>query len=389
MNDISQEPQSKNQDIELLRAIAIIFTVFQHLEYLIFWGNSTYQSVFTVFGFWSGVDLFFCISGFVIMRSMCTQWQTLQVSRLSFFQFAMPFWVRRMWRLWPSAILWAGLPVAGAAWLNQSGAFGEMQTMIFDAMAAVFQFANFHWAGCYHFNTNSCNSSGWVLLNYWSLSLEEQFYFCFPLLLFVVNQRFFPMLLAACIFVQLPLQRGPLESLWFFRTDALLLGILIALWSGSKSYKRLEPILLRSRWLSLLVTAALVITVAALSPPHGGERFTTGAIALLCGLLVWLASYDRYYVSPEQFLRQFWDWCGSRSYSLYLIHMPAYALTREIWWRTSPAASNTIGYVCTALFLMGTLAELNFRYLERPLRLRGRRLAIRLINERAPSPGRR
>lgn len=323
------------------------------------------------------------------MRSMRGQWWTLQVNSTSFFQFALPFWIRRMWRLWPSAILWAGLPVAGAAWFNQSGAFGEMQAMVFDAIAAIFQFANFHWVSCYHHNTNNCNSSGWVLLNYWSLSLEEQFYFCFPLLLFVMNRRFFSTLLVICIVIQIPLQRGPLESLWFFRTDALMLGILIAMWSGSKSHGGPEPVFLKSRWMSLLVTSILLIIIAVLSLPSDGKRFTTGVIALLCGLLVWLASYDRHYISPEKVLRQFWNWCGSRSYSLYLIHMPTYALTREIWWRTSPASTNTMGYLCTALFLLAILAELNFRYVERPLRLHGRQLAIRLIKERAPQKGNR
>jgi len=373
-----------NQDIQFLRAVAILFTLFQHMEYLLYWGEPRYQSVFRVFGFWSGVDLFFCISGFVIMRSMLAQWRSHCAQPLPFARFAVPFWTRRAWRLWPAAWLWAILPIGGALWFNQSGAFGAVRPMLLDAAAAVLQIANFHWVGCYHYGTGNCNIGAWLLIAYWSLSLEEQFYFLFPIVLFFARPRLLPWLLALLVVVQLPLHRAPLEAIWFFRTDALLIGILLALWTGRASHRAIEPRLLRRRPLALIVVLGLLLAVAAVSAPHDIGRFTTGAIALLCGVLVWLASYDRDYLWPRGVGKRFMSWCGARSYTLYLIHMPVYALTREIWARLAPGEMHAPGYVLTALLLMVAFAEANYRLVEWPSRERGRRIARRMMA--APEP---
>ncbi|RFQ09435.1 acyltransferase, partial [Pseudomonas sp. ATCC 13867] len=61
---------------------------------------------------------------------------------------------------------------------------------------------------------------------YWSLSLEEQFYLLLPLLILFVRGRWLPVLLGAWVLFQLVQARG----LWLmaFRTDALLLGVLLA-----------------------------------------------------------------------------------------------------------------------------------------------------------------
>ncbi len=60
----------KNLDLEFLRAMAILMTVFQHAEVLVFWPGSWHQRLRHSVGLWTGVDLFFCISGYIITHTL-------------------------------------------------------------------------------------------------------------------------------------------------------------------------------------------------------------------------------------------------------------------------------------------------------------------------------
>ena len=64
---------------------------------------------------------------------------------------------------------------------------------------------------------------------YWSLSLEEQFYFVLPFLAVFAGKKYLPWLLALAIFVQFPMERDAWDPGWSFRTDAICIGVLIAL----------------------------------------------------------------------------------------------------------------------------------------------------------------
>jgi peptidoglycan/LPS O-acetylase OafA/YrhL len=102
-------------------------------------------------------------------------------------------------------------------------------------------------------------------------------------------------------------------------------------------------------------------------------------LALLSALLVWMATYDGNIFLPPGALRRLMLWVGARSYAIYLIHVPAFMATREIWTRVSPGAVFDTQYfypfVLTAGTLIVVLAELNFRFIETPLRQRGAAVA--------------
>ena len=100
---------SRNSDIEVLRGIAVIYVVVFHAYgNLIPWRSPELNALFVNFGGDSGVDLFFVISGFVIARTLipkldaCTDRQQFRVTSLA-------FWIRRYWRLLPTAWLWIGI----------------------------------------------------------------------------------------------------------------------------------------------------------------------------------------------------------------------------------------------------------------------------------------
>jgi len=63
--------ERKIADIELLRGFAILFVLMEHLRINLFtWNTPAIDHLLAYFRFWSGVDLFFVISGFVIARSL-------------------------------------------------------------------------------------------------------------------------------------------------------------------------------------------------------------------------------------------------------------------------------------------------------------------------------
>lgn len=68
--DSMKYPQKIN-DIEILRALAVVLVILEHLHHLFPWlqlqGN---DPLHVVTSFWGGVDVFFAISGFVITTQL-------------------------------------------------------------------------------------------------------------------------------------------------------------------------------------------------------------------------------------------------------------------------------------------------------------------------------
>jgi peptidoglycan/LPS O-acetylase OafA/YrhL len=174
------------------------------------------------------------------------------------------------------------------------------------------------------------------------------------------------------------------------RSDGLLLGVLIAIWSQRPAYRLFEPTaLLSHRALRLILLAILLVALAAVGSDHLHiVSFSFGVVAAISAVLVWLASYDRDYLCPPGWAKQALVWTGSRSYALYLIHVPAFRAAREIWFRLEPAGtvfgpSYKLRLGLTALVLILVLVELNYRLIELPLRARGARIANRLASRTA------
>jgi peptidoglycan/LPS O-acetylase OafA/YrhL len=365
-------------DIEILRAFAVIFVIVEHINFNLFaWNTPTLKAFYGNFGGWVGVDLFFVISGYVIAKDLVPRLQA-SASRQLYFRNTLVFWVRRFWRLVPSAWFWLCLILLASIVFNQSGAWGPFANNLKTAVAAMLQLANFHVAMIFG---SEFAGAGFV---YWSLSLEEQFYIVLPLVVFI-SGRWLPYVLAVIVIPQLFMERDtPLLAL--VRTDALFLGVLIALWAGRSSYRNFQPRFLRHPALALSLTAIMLLVLAYM----GAEKtvfsnFRYGIVACLSGLLVLAASYDQDYFARPAWLKKPLLWVGTRSYALYLAHMPSYFLTREIWYRLSPAGTRfntdyTWHFLVTALVLLIILSELNYRFIETPFRRRGVRIARRMLD---------
>lgn len=370
-------------DIELLRGIAVLGVLFHHLQGSLFTDTVPLLQTITAFGQpWWGVDLFFAISGFVIARSLIPTLQGCS-TRQEYWQQTSNFWLRRAFRLLPSAWLWLALMLLACVFLNRSGAFGTLHANVQATLAGIVQYANFRFADSfYHYEYGTS-------FVYWSLSLEEQFYLLFPLLILVCRKHLVWALLAL-VAVQVLTLRTPI--LMVVRTDALALGVLLAMWSGRPGYVRWEPTFLRRPWAGVSVLLIISVMLSVLAT----DRFTftnyrIGAIAVLSAVLVWVASYNRDYLMPRGLLKSLMTWIGSRSYGIYLIHIPAYSLVREFIFRLQAVnLPNPAGHPILTLLIAGgviaLLSELNYRCIEMPMRNRGAALVLRLGTSRTSVP---
>lgn len=367
---------SRNSDIEILRGIAVIYVVIFHAYgNLIPWRNTELNFFFAHFGGWSGVDLFFVISGFVIARSLIPRLEACS-GREHFWVTAIAFWVRRFWRLLPSCWLWLILVLGCSIFFNTSGAFGPFKVNLESALSAILQVANLHLAGTFA----KPGGSG-ALFHLWSLSLEEQFYLLLPILILLSGRWLVPVL-GTAVLVQLALPRTGLYEM-MLRTDGILLGVLLAIFARSKVYLHFRPTFFKH---SPLIKIPILTTLLFALAVVGGEDVTivsyrVSMITLIAGLLVFIASYDQDYLMKKGRLKTLLMWVGARSYGIYLIHIPAFCLTREIWYRIGHPATPNFNpayldqLIVTALILIILLCELSYRLLEQPLRMKGREIS--------------
>lgn len=155
-------------DIDGLRAIAVVSVVAYHV------------GIAGVPGGFAGVDVFFVISGFLITSLLHREW--ISTGRVSLGR----FYARRVRRLLPAlvVVILASL-VLGIALLNR---IGQQQELAKSAVAALLLFANHYFlaaSGGYF----DAPAERMPLLHLWSLSVEEQFYLAWPLILLAALGR--------------------------------------------------------------------------------------------------------------------------------------------------------------------------------------------------------
>ncbi|WP_347904562.1 acyltransferase [Pseudomonas purpurea] len=372
----------KNLEIEYLRGAAIGLTILAHITFLLPFYKEFFSKVFDLYTMGSGVDLFFCISGYVVSKSYLDYFDKHR-QQGTYGLATFTFWLRRAYRLLPTAWLWVLIPLGFSIFYNQSNAFESWfyNLRSFTAVAT--------------FSGNLANQYGLLLgpnSVYWSLALEEQFYFIFPLfLLLITSPRWRIIALLLLIAAQFGLDRNmfapaPAAMLFSFRLDAMMWGILLCLFTRSSLYQHMEPTVLGKSWLKRLgVTLFLLYMLGAISAQMIATPIAFGLVAIVALILVWLASYQKGYIFSPPALAPLLGWLGSRSYALYVIHMFAYHLSTEIWTRVATerglalSQGFTTELLVTAAVIMIVCAELNFRFVEEPLRRRGAEIARRKL----------
>lgn len=153
-------------EIDGLRSLAIIPVVLFHSGVTIFSGG------------FSGVDIFFVISGYLISYAIITELAENKFSILEFYK-------RRILRILPAMIVMSIFVAIVAYFTMLPYEFKEVMDSI---VASSLFYANiFFWRQSGYFDGDSELKP---MLHMWSLSVEEQFYVFFPIFLLVISLLF-------------------------------------------------------------------------------------------------------------------------------------------------------------------------------------------------------
>jgi peptidoglycan/LPS O-acetylase OafA/YrhL len=336
------------EDIDWLRAIAVLAVVAFHFE------------VPAVFGGFVGVDIFFVISGYLITGIIQSE---VKSGTFSFAQ----FYERRVRRLLPALYAMVALmAIPSFHYLLTS----ERQEF-FRSVAAVVTFTSnfFFWFQTGYFDHAAVEKP---LLHTWSLAVEEQFYLALPLLLwgllrFARGRNVLPLAIGVLGLASFAL------SIWLMRTDRsanaffmsppraweFLVGGLIA----TPGFPVLRHALAQqsARGIALVLIA---IPIFSLRQGPGFPGFDALTPCIGAAMFIWsgigVPTLKRNPYSPLNAAKFF----GQISYSLYLWHWPLFTFARF-----SKSSLVLDAFDKIVLFVLTVLISyLSWRFVEQPFR---------------------
>tara|TARA_B100002019_G_C21274805_1_gene604744 strand:+ start:8140 stop:10050 length:1911 start_codon:yes stop_codon:yes gene_type:complete len=333
-----QSPISRikyREEINGLRAIAVISVVFYHAGYSSFSGG------------WLGVDVFFVVSGYLISNIILSE---LNDTTFSFKN----FYLRRIRRILPALFSTLLISLPFSYWLLTPKGMLEY---IESAFASIFFYANYFFQNLDFYNAEP--SKYMPLLHTWSLAVEEQFYLIFPLLCFLVYKFFknYTFIFFGVIFVVsifLNSTTGDLVKFYQlqFRAWELVFGALVMILNHKFSIKNVEKIGIILILFSIFYFDNSMITINSLEPKL---LVNTGTA------LVLVSKSDTGFVF-KSLTNKFSNFFGKISYSLYLFHQPFYAFVLLFEKKYSHNFSNFTNYLLLVLLVL--LSFLNWKFIE-------------------------
>ena len=354
-------------EIDGLRGLAILLVVVFHYIVSISAPRHPLWTLATRGGslFWSGVDLFFVLSGFLICGILLDS-----VHSKRYFK---TFYLRRIHRIFPLYFAWLALLFLGV-YLQIDRKFS---VHIFESRAPLWLYPLF------------LQNNAPLLLNLelplwmamsWSLAVEEQFYFVLPTFVRFLSRRTLGFVCGSVILMSplyryfLVMHHPTLNIGWPFATlsrlDGLAWGAALALLMRNQTcYRwlmhRIGPI--------RIAVVALFVAMATLTyRPQGQVRMALYGFTIISAfyaLLLVLAV-----CAPQSRLGavlrcRFLQYCGTVSYAIYIFHQGIRGLAE---WILTPfhGVSNSIQVVVVTILALGAtglLSQLSWLIFEKAL----------------------
>ena len=326
--------------IQALRALAAILVLLFHAH--------------VVDGGYIGVDIFYVISGYLITGLILRE---VEISNTLDFK---AFYLRRIKRLLPTSFT-VLMITALSAWYFYPGTMRE--DLGKDIFAAAVYLSNFLFA-FWQMDYQNLNAVPPVVIHFWSLAVEEQFYLFWPIIIVAAYkfggrkflfQAIAVITVSSFIFSLFLTNAQPIWAFYSLPTRAWELGVgaLLLTFSGRYKLSWVYP------WiaLGLILYSSFFFTE---STPFPG----TAALAPVIGTAIAIASISSW---PRLFnffsdLR-ITQWLGEISYPLYLWHWPLLVIPMVYLGRGLTIVERVVAILATVL-----LAHLTHKFIEQPFR---------------------
>ncbi|WP_263383193.1 acyltransferase family protein [Granulicella arctica] len=352
---------SRIPSLDGLRALSIFLVVALHTLQRYNIDHHVWLGWYAVFNGASGVFIFFEISGFLITSLLLQEHEKRGTVSLR------GFYLRRVFRILPPLYFYMGVVIL-------LGIFGRLTLNRADIISGIFFFHNF-----------ASHLSMWSMEHLWSISVEEQFYLWWPLLLIFCLRRpglagrFAAARVPIVILIISPVARVLLGathahpvlhaiSTKYLNFDFLMFGCLTALLQHTPRFETIYRFATRIWWLPPTVMVICSILAARYENYFNlpiGYTVNGAAIAMF---LLWCTR------NPESSVGRILNWkpivrIGVLSYSVYiwqtifLHHKNATVFGRFTWFEVFPVS--WLGF-----FLM---ANFSYSVIEQPsLKLRSK-----------------
>lgn len=321
-------------DIQVLRGLAVLFVVLEHLA---------------IPGFhygYLGVDIFFVISGFLITSIVS---RGLARDKFSFKE----FYLRRAKRLLPASFVTILATIIAAKLFLPPMQIESLKQQIIGALTFSTNFVLLSQAG--YFDLESATKP---LLHMWSLAVEEQFYFFVPALLAFTPAKHWRKILVVlaiasfvgCLYLSLSNQSA---AFYLLPTRAweLLIGSIASMLVHSAAVKNVT---------SKLAVPAFAVLLASPFVNSGLSHPGLDAVVVCFATAIVLLANHRLINSKV------WtpiEKAGDISYSLYLVHWPIIAIANA----SIGTDSMTVKATLLAASLVTAIALYNL--VEKPFRV--------------------
>ncbi|MFM1910577.1 MAG: hypothetical protein RLZZ545_1275 [Actinomycetota bacterium] len=326
--------------IQALRAVAALLVVAYHAK--------------LTPGGYIGVDIFYVISGYLITGLLLRELESTGTLRLK------AFYLRRIKRLLPTSFF-VLIVTAIAAWALYPSTLRP--SLGKDIAAAAAYVSNYLFA-LWQMDYQNLNATPPVVIHYWSLAVEEQFYLFWPfiiLALFRYGSRRAVLLGVSAItsfsfLLSLYLTaREPIWSFYSLPTRAWELGLGALLLFIPKKIRFSS----NYAWIALALLTYGTFAYTDSTPFPG-----TAALVPVLGTSFAIACANNWPKSLDSIGNtRIVQWLGEISYPLYLWHWPVLVIPSVTWGRS-------LTYLEILLCVLATLilADLTHRFIEDPIR---------------------
>ena len=327
-------------DIQILRAIAVIWVVAYHLQ---------------IPGFENGllgVDIFFVISGFLMGKTYQDQ---------SGFHFI----GKRIKRLVPAYIVMIlTVLFIGGFKLN----FTDFSQLYKQALFATFFLNNFgFWLQTSYFDYEAFNP----LMNLWSLSIEMQYYLLLPILLTLTRGKIWILycIFACSLFSALVVTSISPKTSFFllpFRIWEFLFGYFA--WKYGKHSGEYQG------HFGGIVSICLLTIALALPMAAQSTNILSGHVGIFAIYVTLISAWILYkpiylLMETQNLILRVFVFLGERSYSLYLVHFPTIVFFNYSPFEGTKLGFNTLADLMSILLITSFFTWILFEFVE-PLRYR-------------------